>query len=102
MNPDQIKKMQEGRKNHKGKGKTISNENIVMDDKRKYFFNQIDEDCPSRKKIFIKAYKGSLRAAVNANCLACVWFDVPAIRDCKSTICGLWAVRPYQKKEKVQ
>lgn len=93
MTPEQKQKMLAGRKNK------IKN-NYIIDDKREKFLKVIDEEAPSCKKIFLKAYNGSLRAAINANCLACTFFDKDYIRHCPSTICGLWAVRPYQKKEK--
>jgi hypothetical protein len=91
--------MQEGRRNSKNKKKITITENISMDENREKFFKVIDEDAPSCKKVFEKAYKGSLRAAINAMCLQCTHFDKDYIKHCTSTICPIWYVRPYQKKK---
>ena len=99
MNKKQIELMQAGRKN-KSKKKVVSN--VTMGPQREHFFKQIEEDFPSKRNLFIKAFSGSLRAAVNANCIACVWGDIEAIRHCKSVICPLHEVRPYQKKNKIK
>lgn len=98
MDKEQIARMQQGRKN-KSK-KQITTDVIYMDNKRKEFFKAIDEDFPSKKKVFIKAFGGSLRAAINANCIACVWGDIKCITNCTSTICPLYEVRPYSKNKK--
>jgi hypothetical protein len=98
MTPEHIQKMKDGRKN-KTKNKVIEL-SVGLDEKQEAFMKQIDEDCPSRRKLFVKAFGGkSMRACVNANCMACTWMDVDYIRNCKSTICPLWPIRPYRKKK---
>ena len=97
MNKKQIELMQAGRKN---KSKKIVVNDVDMDPKREHFFKQIEEDCPSKRNVFIKAYGGSLRAAINATCLQCTWFDIDWIKNCTSTICPLYEVRPYAKHKK--
>ncbi len=97
MNNEHMEKMREARKFKPRK--RIKTE-IYMDEKRKNYFKVIDEDAPSCKHVFIKAYKGSLRSAVNAMCLQCTHFDREYISSCTSTICPIWDVRPFQKKVK--
>lgn len=45
----------------------------------------------------------SLRLAINAMCSQCIGYPDPGwrreIRNCTSTHCGLWNVRPYQTDE---
>ena len=81
---------------------TVSeSESDVMDAKRARMLKQVSEDGPSCLGVFRKAYaSASLRAAVDAHCLECCWLDRQAIRECTATACGLWNVRPYQKKRK--
>ena len=40
----------------------------------------------------------SLRLAINAKCWDCSNFQREEIANCHLTKCGLWHVRPYQKK----
>ena len=55
------------------------------------------EDYPSKAGHFIKAYiEGRRTAGVIVKCLQCVSGEIKAIRECSSTGCGLWSVRPYQ------
>ena len=42
----------------------------------------------------------SLRLAINAKCWDCSNFQREEISSCHLTKCGLWHVRPYQKKGK--
>lgn len=57
----------------------------------------VAESAPSKLSHFQKAYRGgSLRAAITANCLYCVQYDVAAIRKCTSYACPMYNVRPYQ------
>lgn len=47
--------------------------------------------------IYDRAVSGqSLRAAVNAQCLECVYWKKDEIRNCPDAACPLFAVRPYQ------
>ena len=70
-----------------------------IDARRERMLQQVSEDGPSNLAVFRKAYGSvALRAAVNAFCLECVWLDRGAIRECTSTACPLWNVRPYQVK----
>jgi hypothetical protein len=47
--------------------------------------------------IYDRAVSGqSLRAAVNAQCLECVYWKKDEIRNCPDAACPLYAVRPYQ------
>jgi hypothetical protein len=49
------------------------------------------------RKTYDKAVKGkSLRAAVNAQCQECVFYQIGEIRNCLDLACPLYAVRPYQ------
>jgi hypothetical protein len=49
------------------------------------------------RKTYDKAVKGkSLRAAVNAQCQECVFYQIDEIRNCSDLACPLYAVRPYQ------
>ena len=89
------RKMVEGRTKATQTKKT--KKEVFIDAKRKNFLKQIEEDAPGSKPLFFKAWKGSLRAAVNAHCLECTWFDKEHIHNCTSTICPLWSVRPYQR-----
>jgi hypothetical protein len=44
-----------------------------------------------------RAVKGkSLRSAVNAQCLECVYWQRKEVTLCTDTACPLWAVRPYR------
>ena len=70
-----------------------------LDRKQAQMLEQIKSCASSGLRVFKQAYTGkSLRAAINAHCLECCWFDRQAIRECTATQCGLWAVRPYQAK----
>jgi len=54
----------------------------------------------SYKSIYDKAVKGkSLRAAINAQCLECVCWQIKEIRNCTDLACPLYAVRPYQSSQ---
>ena len=49
-----------------------------------------------------KAISGnSLRAAINAQCLACVQWQRVEVRLCLSTPCPLWNYRPYQSDDAI-
>lgn len=72
-------------------------EGNVFDLKQTKMLKQISEDSPSKMRVFEKAYSTkSLRAAITAMCLQCVWMDTRAIRECTDTSCPLWNVRPFQ------
>ena len=43
---------------------------------------------------------GSLRAAMNAMCLECVYWNRREVRLCTDLACSLWAKRPYQQGER--
>jgi len=50
-----------------------------------------------------RAIKGkSLRAAINAQCLECVCWQIDEIRRCTDLACPLYAVRPYQSHRSSQ
>jgi len=72
-------------------------EQPVFDAKQQEMLQQVAEDFPSKLNHFKKAYGGSLRSAINAKCLECVWGETKAIRECKATACPLYALRPYQE-----
>ena len=66
---------------------------------RERMLAQIKEDGPSALGVFRRAYTGkSLRAAIDAACLECVWLDRETIRTCPSKACPIWSVRPFQQK----
>ena len=46
-----------------------------------------------------KIKKGSMRAAVQLNCLQCCAFQTKEVRLCGCQECPLWAFRPYQGQE---
>lgn len=69
----------------------------VFDAKQQKMLQQVSEDYPSKLNHFRKAYEGSLRSAITAKCLECVWGDTAAIRECTATACPLYAQRPYQE-----
>lgn len=47
-----------------------------------------------------KAVRGkSLRAAINAQCLECVCWQIREIRNCTGLACPLYTVRPYQNSQ---
>lgn len=69
----------------------------VFDAKQAKMLQQVQEDFPSKANHFKKAYGGSLRAAITAKCLECVWGETRAIRECTATSCPLHACRPYQE-----
>lgn len=41
----------------------------------------------------------SLRAAINAQCLECVCWQIKEIRNCTDLACPLYAFRPYQSTQ---
>ena len=47
-----------------------------------------------------RAIGGSLRAAINAQCLECVQWERVEVRLCTSLACPLYGVRPYQGSSK--
>jgi len=71
------------------------------DPKRLERLAAVSKDGPSKLGAFRRAYSSkSLRAAVSAFCLECLWLDPAAIRGCTATACPLWNVRPYQSYPK--
>ena len=51
----------------------------------------------SYRATYDRAVKGkSLRAAINAQCLECVCWQIDEVRNCTDVACPLYAVRPYQ------
>jgi len=69
----------------------------VFDAKQQKMLQQASEDFPSKSNHFRKAYSGSLRSAITAKCVECVWGETKAIRECAATACPLWKVRSYQE-----
>ena len=70
-----------------------------LDARRAALLEDIRRHAPSCLRVFEQAYDGkSLRAAVNAHCLECFFFDRQGIGECSASQCGLWAVRPYQRR----
>lgn len=69
----------------------------VFDAKQQKMLSQVSEDFHSKLNHFRKAYGGSLRGAITAKCLECLWGETKAIRECTATSCPLHAVRPYQE-----
>ena len=59
---------------------------------------------PSKyRAIYDRAVKGKgLRAAVDAQCLECVYYKSDEIRNCTDLACPLWAVRPYRTSRNSQ
>lgn len=77
----------------------MSKESTGFDDNRERMLAQVRADMPSAVHAFVKAYStNSLRAAINAHCLECCYLDRIAIRGCTATNCGLWNIRPFQRK----
>jgi len=71
--------------------------NAQIDAERARMLREIRGHAPSKEGAFRKAYTSlSLRKAITAKCLECVFCDTAAIRECPSTACPLWNVRPYQ------
>ncbi len=69
--------------------------------KREMMLRAIQSDAPSRLTVFRRAFEGrSLRAAVTAKCLECVWLDLKAIRECAATECPLHEVRPFRPRDR--
>lgn len=60
---------------------------------------RITEAPESCRNTLSQAFSGSAspRAAIKAQCLACVGYDRNAITNCTGWSCGLWAYRPFQK-----
>ena len=76
-------------------------EGDVFNAERTKALEAIAEDAPSKVGVFRKAYgTNSLRKAITAKCLECAAFSTRDIRECASTICPLWNVRPYQVPRK--
>ncbi len=69
----------------------------VFDLRQQRMLQQVAEDFPSKLGHFHRAYGGSLRAAITAKCLECLWGETAGIRECKATACPLYAKRPYQE-----
>ncbi|MCC6354494.1 MAG: hypothetical protein IT577_11445 [Verrucomicrobiae bacterium] len=67
------------------------------DARRAKMLRQVSEDCPSKLGLFRRVYssQASPREAIKAQCLACCWMDVPAIRERTATQCTLWEFRPF-------
>ncbi len=62
------------------------------------YIEQAPESC---RGVMRRAFAGnSLRAAINAKCLACCNYVREDITHCRVTICPLWHLRPYQVKAK--
>lgn len=68
--------------------------------KREFMLQQVSEDFPSKLNHFKKSYNGSLRSAITAKCIECMWGDVRAIRECTTYACPLWEQRPYREARK--
>ncbi len=72
---------------------------VEIDLKRAARLAAVQKDAPRYLPTFRRAYSGlSLRAAVNAFCAECLSFDTPAVKDCSSPACPLWAYRPGRSK----
>ena len=62
------------------------------------------EENPDHKPVYknplekLQENPKSLRLAINAKCWDCSNFQREQIANCHLTKCGLWHVRPYQKK----
>lgn len=69
----------------------------VLTPRQQKMLQQVSEDFPSKLNHFRKAYRGSLRSAITAKCLECLWGETKAIRECTATACPLHAARPYQE-----
>jgi len=69
----------------------------IFDPKQQRMLEQVSEDFPGKLNHFCKAYGGSLRSAITAKCIECVWGETAAIRECTATGCPLHAVRSYQE-----
>ena len=59
---------------------------------------QVLEHYPSRERLFRRVYAGqsSPRQCIKAFCLECNGWEEAAIRNCPSTACPLYRLRPYQ------
>lgn len=68
---------------------------------RQLKLQEIEEEAPSCRGVFKKAYRGrSLRAGVTAFCLNCMEYRRRAIRECGVSACPLHPYRPYQTVRK--
>jgi hypothetical protein len=69
-----------------------------MDEKRQKLITERRAQIPSKyRAIYDRAVKGKgLRAAVDAQCLECVYYKSDEVRNCTDLACPLWAVRPYR------
>jgi hypothetical protein len=76
------------------------NPDANQDTKRQQKIEKRREDMPRKfRKLYDRATAGnSLRAAINAQCLECIHWQVDEIRRCTCLACPLYAVRPYQNK----
>lgn len=62
-------------------------------------FKELKKNVPERWQPLVqRAMAGSMKAAVNLNCLDCSGFQTAEIRNCVCTYCPLYAFRPYQGK----
>ena len=70
-----------------------------MDEKRQQRIAERKAQMPrAYKATYDKAVKGkSLRAAINAQCLECVCWQIDEVRNCTDLGCPLYTVRPYQR-----
>jgi hypothetical protein len=68
------------------------------EEKRKGLIEERKAAMPkSYRANYDKAVSGnSLRAAINSQCLECVYWHIEDVRSCTDLACPLWKVRPYQ------
>ena len=60
---------------------------------------KMNKVVPSRfKNLLNKMEKGSKAAAIKMNCLDCCNYDTTEVKECNSTSCPSYLIRPYQKK----
>jgi hypothetical protein len=84
----------------KNKGQFRQPEQYEIDAKRELRLQGVSEDYPSKLGHFKKAYGGSLRSAITAQCIQCCSGDTAAIRECTAFACPLWEQRPYSEVRK--
>jgi len=72
-----------------------------IDRKRAIRLADVQRYAPRYVGTFRRAYAGgSLRAAVTAQCVECMGFEVAAVRECTAPACPLWPYRPGWARER--
>jgi hypothetical protein len=89
VSPEQVAAMREGRTSRRPRSEKMK---VYADS-----FQSMRRSMPKRFALLIdRAEAGSLRAAINLNCLSCSNYQTKEIKFCNITGCPLFPHRPYQ------